>query len=471
MSVAYGSLPFKQQIAYLRQKHNVPTERWADLWKHAHDRGFMVAGAMKTDLLADFRSAVDKAISEGKSLNWFKQAFNDIADKHGWQYNGHPSWRAQVIYETNLRQSYTAGREQQMQATKATRPYAIYKHSGSEHPRHEHLSWHNLVLPIDDPWWKTHTPTNGYGCGCKKFSLSERDLERKGLKVSPSPTVEYYEWVDKVTGEAHQIPKGIDPGFDYVPTSSEALTKQTQALVAQKPPLAERLPERAVPSAFSTVSRISAETMSQLLSQLKSAEVAAFTDILKQHSLKTLILKQSELSGGVKARAIAEPIAQYLNKAQPYAGYYRSRRPTRVNGFTNASWDHVIVKAKSTDSLNKVTVEQLQAACDKVFELFAMKKPTWSFSTEGAVFDSGARVFITWIHEMGHQVYFKAGQPPIADSLRASALTVYSKTNHHEWFAEHFIAWLLQPERLKREYPRAFDFIQSAVEKARYTKE
>ncbi len=215
----YGSLSFQQAIAYFRTKLNIPTERWADVWGEAHNRSFMVAGAMKKDLLSDLRQAVDDAIAKGISLNEFQKEFSNIAAKRGWAYNGSEPWRAHIIYDTNMRQSYNAGREAQMQAAKARRPYGLYRHGDSLNPRVQHLKWHDLVLPLDDPFWETHSPQNGYGCKCKKFSLSEADLKRRGLTVSSSPAIEYREYVDEVTGEVHQVPKGIDPGFDYKPES------------------------------------------------------------------------------------------------------------------------------------------------------------------------------------------------------------------------------------------------------------
>jgi hypothetical protein len=61
MGVNYGSLPFKEQIAFFLAKTPVPTERWNDLQRDAHDSQFMVAGAMKADLLADLKAAMAKA--------------------------------------------------------------------------------------------------------------------------------------------------------------------------------------------------------------------------------------------------------------------------------------------------------------------------------------------------------------------------------------------------------------------------
>lgn len=461
--VNYGSLPFEEQIAYFRNKANVSTERWADVWKHAHDRSFMVAGAMKDDLLADFRSAVDKAISEGKSLNWFKSEFKSIVTKHGWEYNGDANWRSQVIYETNLRQSYTAGREQQIEQVKDRRPYGIYKHSGSEHPRHEHLSWNNLVLPLDDPWWETHTPTNGYGCKCKKLTASARTLKRLGLEVSNAPKVEHYDWVDKVTGEVHRVPKGIDPGFDYTPKSSAQLTEHTQKVIEKKRPLEDRLPTRTVDSAFSTVKGVNATEISRVLDQLESPQLELFSQFLKKHELKTLVLKQGEMTGKAKGRELVEPIEDYLQSGSraPIINFYH-RHPSRTNGFTNPRWDHVVVRAKSTDALRRVTAKQLQEAIERALTLSASEKQFSLSTVVQAMHGDAARVMNTWVHEMGHQVHFKAGSPVPPFGF---GLTRYAEKNHYEWFAEHFTAWLFAPEQLQTLYPDIFDYVTDIVTK------
>ena len=45
--------PFAEQIEFFRQKLNLPTEHWDDIMRETHDRAFVVAGAMKADLLDD----------------------------------------------------------------------------------------------------------------------------------------------------------------------------------------------------------------------------------------------------------------------------------------------------------------------------------------------------------------------------------------------------------------------------------
>jgi hypothetical protein len=171
---------------------------------------------------------VDKAIAEGTTLEEFRRDFDEIVERRGWSYTGGRNWRTRVIFETNLRQSYNAGREAQMAdpELRQRRPYGLYRHGGSEDPRPEHLAWDGLVLPLDDPWWDTHTPQNGWGCKCKKRMVSEADARRMGLDVAQSaPPVEWEEKTVGVRGPSPRtvkVPHGIDPGFEYRPGENRA---------------------------------------------------------------------------------------------------------------------------------------------------------------------------------------------------------------------------------------------------------
>ncbi|AUB85158.1 phage minor head protein [Candidatus Thiodictyon syntrophicum] len=212
---AYGSLPFAEQIAFFKTKLNLPTERWDDLLGAAHDRAFVVAGATKADLLADLNAAVLKGIEQGTTLAEFRRDFDALVEKNGWTgWTGEGTaegraWRTEVIYSTNLRTSYAAGRWAQIQEVKATRPYLLYRHSdGVMTPRPEHLAWDGLALPVDDPFWKTHYPPNGWGCQCRVFAVSDQDLEKLG-KAGP----------DRAPVPPGDT-SGIGRGWDYAPGAS-----------------------------------------------------------------------------------------------------------------------------------------------------------------------------------------------------------------------------------------------------------
>jgi len=164
-SAQYINVPFEEAIEFFRSKVNLPTRTWRDLRQGMHSRGFVVAGAMKTELLSDLRAAVDRGIAEGTTLEEFRKDFDRIVQRHGWQYRGKRGWRTAVIFNTNLSTAYAAGHWQQMNdpLARELRPYLRYVASRSAEPREEHMAWYNIVLPWDHEFWKTHTPPNGWG--------------------------------------------------------------------------------------------------------------------------------------------------------------------------------------------------------------------------------------------------------------------------------------------------------------------
>jgi len=225
-AVPVSSTPvhFVEAIDYFRSKVNLPTNSWSDLMHQAHTRAFSVAGATSDALLADFREALDRAISAGGTLETFRKDFDRIVAQHGWAYHGGRNWRSRVIFENNVRMAYSSGRWQQAQRLKATRPYARYVDVHDERTRPEHYAWHDVILPLDHPWWKTHWPPNGWNCRCHAQSLSERDLKRFGLKVTLDPPEIEMEprEVRAPDGSTETVwtPKGIDTGFGYNPGDS-----------------------------------------------------------------------------------------------------------------------------------------------------------------------------------------------------------------------------------------------------------
>lgn len=229
------NLPFHEQIDFFRAKLNLPTARWDDIWKAAHDRAFVVAGAMKADLLADLRQAV--APLQRTTLEQFRKDFRKIVQKHGWHgWTGEgtqagEAWRTKVIFETNVRTSHAAGRYRQLTdpETLQAMPYWRYVHNDSVmHPREQHQAWHGTTLPAGHDFWQTHFAPNGWGCRCK---IVAQKRPRAGDKTEPPAG---WDKRDAKTGE--QV--GIDKGWGYAPGASnaEALRQTMLAKAAKLPP-------------------------------------------------------------------------------------------------------------------------------------------------------------------------------------------------------------------------------------------
>lgn len=216
---------FDQAINFYRNKIKLPTSGWTDIWQEQHSHAFVVAGAAHDALVEDFFNAIQKAKWEGGGYDEFRTRFDEIVAKHGWAHNGAPGWRSRVIYETNITQSYNAGRYKQMDALREFKPYWEYDHTSIEHPRLEHKAWDGIILPADSPWWDTHYTANGWGCNCRVHALSKFEAQRKWEakgKTGPD-TAPPIEWEERVVGKngsnprTVRVPKGIDPGFAYNP--------------------------------------------------------------------------------------------------------------------------------------------------------------------------------------------------------------------------------------------------------------
>lgn len=235
-SVAQGVLkrPFVEQVAFFRNKLGdlVPTARWDDLLREQHDAAFMVAGAAKADLLQDLVTAVDRAISEGKSIQAFRQDFRAIVARRGWHgWTGEGSaagerWRTRVIYQTNAATSYSAGRLAQLR--EGGFPLWVYRHSETaENPRPQHLAWNGLTLPSDHPFWRTHYPPSGWGCGC--YVLGARsEAAAKRLGGQPGKALPPG-WDQRAS---NGLLPGIDKGWDYQPGATVAEAVQQVAAKA-----------------------------------------------------------------------------------------------------------------------------------------------------------------------------------------------------------------------------------------------
>lgn len=200
---SWSQMPLKEAISFFQEKRNVETSRWSQVLGIEQDAVFMSAGA-KGALLSDLRKAVDRAISDAVSLDQFKKDFDQIVALRGWQPVGGKDWRANLIWETNLRTAYGAGREEQLERVKATRPFSLWKHGGSGEPRSEHLANDGKVFRFEDR--PTRLP-HGFGCRCQWLSLSQRDMDRLGLTLSDPLTIPEEPGWSKRIGIASSIEK------------------------------------------------------------------------------------------------------------------------------------------------------------------------------------------------------------------------------------------------------------------------
>lgn len=212
-------------LAYLAAKGLKTSWNWHEVYAAEHAHAFTVAKIMDVDILDAIFLLLQDAIATGQTFESFKRDLLKNLGEQGWgdyqqkdEKTGEvitrlSNHRLRKIYDINVNQSYHAGAWQRFQKTKQALPYLRYRVGPSIEHRHDHLKWNNIVLHVDDPWWRTHMPQNGWGCKCWVQQITAAEAELLG--ISQSPVIDYHEWINPDTGEAIWVPKGIDPGFEY----------------------------------------------------------------------------------------------------------------------------------------------------------------------------------------------------------------------------------------------------------------
>jgi SPP1 gp7 family putative phage head morphogenesis protein len=95
-------------------------------------------------------------------------------------------------YNTAVSTAKAASQWQTIQATKKEFPLLQYVTQHDERVRHEHHVYDNTILPVDHPFWNTHTPPNGFNCRCYLKQLRAADSQGKPFEVTKAPNEESY---------------------------------------------------------------------------------------------------------------------------------------------------------------------------------------------------------------------------------------------------------------------------------------
>ncbi len=222
-----------------------------------HSHLFTVANLAKMDVLTDIRSAVQKALDEGLTEKWFADQLVDVLKAKGWWGGRDGSLRRlHTIYATNLQTALMAGRHRQAMEQKDRAPWAQYMAIRDHRSRPAHAALHGQVFRIDSEAYSVVAVPNGYNCRCQMRYLSDRELEKRGLK--PAEDIQILEReppgkkpVNPLTGATPQrwIQRGVsvpsktkpgerdilwaDPGWDNIPGSDGAERALVDRLMAK----------------------------------------------------------------------------------------------------------------------------------------------------------------------------------------------------------------------------------------------
>jgi SPP1 gp7 family putative phage head morphogenesis protein len=233
-AVELQALPFDEALAALQARGTTlhPSFSWQDVRAEEHSASFTVAKSVGFDILRDLHQSLRDTLAGGGTFADWARDIRPVLEAKGWWGRkmvvdpadglikeatlGTPR-RLATIFDVNMRVSYAAGRWAQIQRVKEERPYLMYSAVLDRRTRPQHRAWNGIIRPVEDSFWDTHYPPNGWRCRCMVRQLGARDLARSGREVSPPPSFETRDFRNDRTGEVCRVPVGIDPGWAHNP--------------------------------------------------------------------------------------------------------------------------------------------------------------------------------------------------------------------------------------------------------------
>ena len=176
---SWAEITPQKAIEYWQSKSILSASEFNTLSDIEKLRAFTASNIEQIRELQKIYDVIDESISKGISL---KKAKENILSQVPIS-----EMQAETILRTNIFSAYSAGRYSDVQASKKTRPYLRYSAVEDERTRPSHLAIHGKIYPVDDPFWSVNFPPNGYNCRCDVISLSERQVQKSGLKVETTP--------------------------------------------------------------------------------------------------------------------------------------------------------------------------------------------------------------------------------------------------------------------------------------------
>lgn len=241
-----------EALAYLQGRGRITqTYSWMDLWQDEHARQFTVSRLARLDIITAMRDGITRSVNGDLSRRDWTRNMEQLLRSEGWWgtkkvidpetgdevKTTFDSDRLRLIFDANTRMAYAAGQWQNIEDAKETHPYVRYITRRDSRVRPAHAAWDNVTLPVDDPFWDTHTPPCDFRCRCRISTLSEREYKARadGGRIKTERPFEYEaEFVNRRTGEVTRAPMGVNPGFAYNPGKAAARNAALDRLVEEK---------------------------------------------------------------------------------------------------------------------------------------------------------------------------------------------------------------------------------------------
>lgn len=176
--------PLREAVNWFRSRAPVDRMTWDRLSAAAQRRAFTVAQQANTQIIGKVKNALQSFIRRGKQLKTWKAFAEQHLEAAGFT-PANPS-HVETIFRTNVMNAHNSGRlaRQTQPAVLRLRPFWQVRTVDDSRRRQTHGDADGKVLRKTDPWWTTAYPPFGFNCRCRVVSLSQKDVDARGLRVS-----------------------------------------------------------------------------------------------------------------------------------------------------------------------------------------------------------------------------------------------------------------------------------------------
>lgn len=338
-------------------------------------------------------------------------------------------------------------------------PYLVYGLGPSIRHRPDHVTKDGVCAPIDAPFWDEWFPPNGWQCKCHVRQISKEEASNYSETI---PKISHKNWINRRTGEVVKVPVGIDPGFAHNPGKARMAWLESHPQMQKlKEVYKDKLISAAlIPPVFSTNEHINAQSLQSALYKIPQANKQAdkVLNFVHKNNIQTIIVSEAEMNPNISAsKNLLDDILKYLPTKQRKWGLenFAIKEYERAGGFTHPDYNHLVLRVEKNIDLKDARVDFLQIRVKQAIRAYH-KGEDERFATIVGINHVPTRTVGIYIHELGHQLRYKAGMPKIPNG--AKHLTLYSEENVDEWFSESFSAWLLNYDEYVKFDPKAVKF-------------
>ena len=168
------TLPFDEAVAYLKKRDVITKTDYDTLADKMKFRAFTASRVADGDLLKRINGALIQNETAGGTLKDFLKLTNDeLLDKVGMGPNA--GWYWETVYRTNMQTAYNTGRAIELNEV----PPLAFEFIAIDDTRTSDIckpyAASRVILPPDDPFWKTHWPPLHFNCRSTVRGIYDED--------------------------------------------------------------------------------------------------------------------------------------------------------------------------------------------------------------------------------------------------------------------------------------------------------